>query len=195
MWCATGWCATSSAPTLSTQASDQTRVPATRRTAAAEHRNQLASRVGVSLAVDVSSENVRAPLSRRAIADVVRHTLRSERVRHALVSVTLLSRRAIARINTTHLGRRGPTDVISFGFTRATEADPVIGDIYICPDVARQHAKVRGVGVREEVARLAIHGALHVLGYDHPEGDGRERSSMWKRQERLVQRLAAGIGR
>lgn len=165
------------------------------RTGATERRNHLGPRVLVSLAVDVSSEHVHPPLSRSAIAEVVRQTLRSERVRHALVSVTLLNRRAIARINRTHLGRRGPTDVISFGFTRATDADPVIGDIYICPDVARQHAKVRGVGVREEVARLAIHGALHVLGYDHPEDDGRERSTMWKRQERLVQRVAAGIGR
>ena len=116
-------------------------------------------------------------------------------MRNALVSVTLLNRRAIARINRTHLGRIGSTDVISFGFARATDADPVIGDIYICPDVARQHAKVRGVGVREEIARLAIHGALHVLGYDHPEDDGRERSTMWKRQERLVHRVAAEIGR
>jgi probable rRNA maturation factor len=170
-------------------------VPATRRTVATERRHHLGPRARVSVAIDVSSERIRPPLSRRAIAEVVRQTLRSERVRHALVSVTLLSRPAIARINRTHLGRRGATDVISFGFTRATDADPVIGDIYICPEVARQHAKIRGVGVREEVARLAIHGALHVLGYDHPEDDGRERSTMWKRQERLVHRVTAGIGR
>jgi probable rRNA maturation factor len=169
-------------------------VPAIRHEGASERRDHLGPRGHVSFAIDVSSEHVRPPLSRRAIAEVVRQTLRSERVRNALVSVTLLNRRAIARINRTHLGRIGSTDVISFRFTRATDADPVIGDIYICPDVARQHAKVRGVGVREEIARLAIHGALHVLGYDHPEDDGRERSAMWKRQERLVQRVA-GNGR
>lgn len=168
---------------------------AIRRMGAAERRNRVGTPAHVSLAVDVSSEHVRTPLSRTAIADVVRRTLRGERVRHALVSVTLLNRRAMARMNRTHLGHRGATDVISFGFTRATDADPVIGDIYICTDVARQHAKACGVSVREEIARLAIHGVLHVLGYDHPDGDGRERSTMWRRQEQLVKRVVVGIGR
>jgi rRNA maturation RNase YbeY len=66
----------------------------------------------------------------------------------------------------------------------------VIGDIYIAPDVARENARTAGAPAREELTRLVVHGTLHVLGYDHPEGDGRDRSSMWKRQERLVRRLA-----
>jgi ssRNA-specific RNase YbeY (16S rRNA maturation enzyme) len=39
------------------------------------------------------------------------------------------------------------------------------------------------------MVRLAVHGTLHVLGYDHPEGAGRARSAMWRRQERYVRRL------
>ncbi|HMA25561.1 MAG TPA: rRNA maturation RNase YbeY, partial [Gemmatimonadaceae bacterium] len=82
-------------------------------------------------------------------------------------------------------------DVISFGFTRATTSDPVIGDVYICPDVARENAHARRTPVREEIARLVVHGILHVLGHDHPDGEGRETSEMWRRQERLVRRAAA----
>jgi len=41
------------------------------------------------------------------------------------------------------------------------------------------------VSVREELARLVVHGTLHVLGHDHP-AKGREASAMWKRQERLL---------
>ena len=47
-------------------------------------------------------------------------------------------------------------------------------------------------GVEEELVRLTVHGTLHVLGYDHPEGRGRTRSAMWLRQERYVRRLRGG---
>jgi probable rRNA maturation factor len=45
------------------------------------------------------------------------------------------------------------------------------------------------VPVREEVARLVVHGTLHVLGREHPEDEGRTRSPMWRRQERLLAHL------
>jgi probable rRNA maturation factor len=45
------------------------------------------------------------------------------------------------------------------------------------------------VSVREELTRLIVHGVLHVLGHDHPDGDDRAESPMWRRQERLVQTL------
>ena len=46
--------------------------------------------------------------------------------------------------------------------------------------------------MEQELVRLAVHGTLHVLGYDHPNGAGRTRSAMWRRQERYVRRLANG---
>lgn len=145
----------------------------------------------MSLDVSVSTNGLRIPLSKESIVDASRAVLRSERVPNALVSITLLERAAIARMNKSHLGHTGPTDVISFGFSRATDEDPVVGDIYICPDVARAHARERRVPVREELTRLVVHGTLHILGYDHPELEEREESDMWRRQERVVRRLLA----
>jgi probable rRNA maturation factor len=142
----------------------------------------------MSLDVDVTTDGVRSALGRAAIADVARSALRAERVRHALLSITLVGKRAIARLNEEYLGHRGATDVISFGFRRIADDDPVVGDIYVAPEVARQNARAAGVGVREEIARLVVHGTLHVLGYDHPEDAGREESPMWRRQERIVRR-------
>ena len=142
----------------------------------------------MTLTIDVASDGVRSPVSRERVAAIARSALRSEGVKNALVSITFLDRRGIARLNTQHLGHSGATDVISFGFSRATKHDPVIGDIYICPDVGRDNAKARRAPVREEIARLVVHGVLHVLGHDHPDGDEREASEMWRRQERLVRR-------
>jgi len=143
----------------------------------------------MSLDVDVATNGVRSPLSREAIIDAARATLRAERVRNALVSITLLDRAAIAKMNRRHLGHSGATDVISFAFDRPSPADPVVGDIYIAPEVGRENALARGAPVREELKRLVVHGTLHVLGYDHPAGDARERSPMWTRQERIVRGL------
>lgn len=148
----------------------------------------------MTLTVDVSTDGTRSPLGRERVAEVARAALRSERVKNALVSITFLDRRTMARLNTKHLDHAGATDVISFGFTRATDSDPVIGDVYICPEVGRENAKVRRTPVREEIARLVVHGVLHVLGHDHPVDDGRERSDMWRRQERIVRRVS-GSGR
>lgn len=149
----------------------------------------------MSLDIDVSFEDVRASLGRDAVASIARAALRYERVKSALVSITFVDSSTIARLNRTHLGHEGPTDVISFAFVRATPADPVIGDVYICADVARENARARRGSVREETARLVVHGILHILGYEHPEDERREESDMWRRQERLLRRLVTTSGR
>jgi len=149
----------------------------------------------MSLDVDVATNGERLALSRARIIEIARRVLRGERVRSALVSITMLDRRAMAKLNATHLEHKGPTDVISFGFTRATSRDPVVGDIYICPAVGRMNAATRGEPVRRELTRLVVHGILHILGHDHPESDDREQSPMWRRQERIVARLSSETGR
>jgi probable rRNA maturation factor len=55
--------------------------------------------------------------------------------------------------------------------------------------VAAREAAAHGVTLREELLRLVVHGTLHVLGHDHPEGAGRERSPMWRAQERYLRSL------
>jgi len=89
-------------------------------------------------------------------------------------------------------GRRGLTDVIAYTLPQPDGAR--WGDVYICPAAAVRETK-NGVPIDEELVRLAVHGTLHVLGYDHPEGPGRTRSAMWRRQERYVRRLLSRAGR
>lgn len=92
------------------------------------------------------------------------------------------------RLNRRATGRRGLTDVIAFALPQPDGT--LVGDVYICPLAARSNNGQRGTwNVNEELIRLAVHGTLHVLGYDHPDGAGRTRSSMWRRQERYVRRL------
>jgi probable rRNA maturation factor len=136
--------------------------------------------------IHVAVDGLTTPLSRSRAQRVVETVLRAEGVTRALISIAFLANRDIAAMNREHLGVSGATDVISFGFSRRSKSDPVVGDVYIAPGVAKENAAASGVSLREELVRLLVHGTLHVLGYDHPEGRGRERSVMWKRQERLV---------
>jgi len=143
----------------------------------------------VNTVVDVAVESGRLAISRSLAANAVRAVLRSARVRRAVVSVTFVNDRTIARLNRRHLGRRGATDVIAFGFAQAGTDGAVMGDVYIGVDAARRSARTRAIPVREELVRLVVHGTLHVLGFDHPEDESRVTSDMWRRQERLVKRV------
>jgi len=141
--------------------------------------------------VEVASEGVRVPVARARVQAAAERVLRDARVRDAQISVTFLDDRRMAALNRKHLGHRGATDVISFGFAPAAKDGPLVGDVYISPGEARRNAKAHGAGVREELLRLVVHGTLHVLGHDHPDGDSRYASPMWRRQERLLRPLLA----
>lgn len=100
------------------------------------------------------------------------------------VSLALLPEEEIVEMNRRWFGREGPTDVISFELGD----EELMADLYVAPEVARRRAAEASVPLREELARLAVHGTLHALGHDHPEGDDRWDSAMYGLQERLVAR-------
>ncbi|HSJ25167.1 MAG TPA: rRNA maturation RNase YbeY [Longimicrobiales bacterium] len=124
---------------------------------------------------------------RRLLRRAVRWALRHESVDAGEVSVTLLDNAEIADMNASFLQHEGPTDVISFALYE--EEEDVVGDVYVGFDVARRQALAAGIPLEEELVRLTVHGTLHVLGYDHPEGEDRLDSEMWDVQEQVVARV------
>lgn len=129
----------------------------------------------------------RLPLPAGTVRRVVAAVLAGER-RRASISITFLGRDAMRRLNADYKGHDAPTDVLTFALR--DPAGAAVGDVYVCPWVARREARAREVPVREEIVRLIVHGTLHALGRDHPEGPGRTHSAMWRRQERYVEALA-----
>lgn len=136
--------------------------------------------------IDVDTGRGRSGLAGTRVRDLAGFVLRREKVADAMLSIAFVSRRAIAALNQRHLGHAGATDVITFALDRPSPATPLVGDIYIAPDVVRRQATRYGVPAREELARVVVHGVLHAVGHDHPDGEARERSRMWKRQERWL---------
>lgn len=119
----------------------------------------------------------------RLVREAVLHALAEEGVQSAEVSVTMLADDGIRAMNRDYLATDRTTDVIAFSLGDDTG---VIGDVYVGLEQAARQAGELGVDLDEELVRLAIHGTLHVLGHDHPEGPERDGSPMYRLQERLV---------
>ena len=142
------------------------------------------------LIVEVSvAPGVVAPVEPGRVEAAVHHVLRAEGVDEAEISVALLDDTAIATMNQEYLEHEGPTDVITFAMHEGDE--PPLGDIYVGVEQAIRQAADFGATPAEEVLRLAVHGTLHVLGYEHPEGAERTGSEMFVRQEELLRSFLA----
>lgn len=124
-----------------------------------------------------------------SVEQALHAVLEAEGVREGVLSVAYIGDAEISEMNQRFLGHQGPTDVISFALHDPGEIPH--GDIYVGADQATRQAAELGVPVAEELLRLAIHGTLHVLGYDHPDDPERTASPMFVRQEALLAQLLA----
>ena len=136
----------------------------------------------------VNAESTSEDVPTQLIERGVRATLACEGEDAAEVSVTLLDDEEIRTMNVTYLNRDRPTDVIAFSLGARGE---VLGDVYLGFEQAARQAEELGESFETELLRLAIHGTLHVLGHDHPEGSQRLQSPMFALQERLVAEVLA----
>ncbi len=109
--------------------------------------------------------------------------------RRGELTLTFVDRDEIAALNLEHMGKTGPTDVLSFPLdvadAAASDDVPVLlGDVVICPAVAQEQAPDHAGTLDDELALLVVHGVLHVLGHDH--GEAAETARMRQRELDLL---------
>lgn len=120
--------------------------------------------------VFVANEQSDVSVDERRLISLMRLAATEEGVDpRAEVTVLLVEKPAMASLKEKWLGEPGATDVLAFPMDEQVPDDEpyVLGDIVICPDVAREQATAAGDKVTEEVDLLLVHGFLHLLGYDH----------------------------
>jgi probable rRNA maturation factor len=119
-----------------------------------------------------------------AVGEATHASLGAEQVE---VELTLCGDEEMTHLNFDHMGERGPTDVLAFplhewsvdgGHSHLAAEETVsppggllLGDIVIDVDQAVRQAADGGWSPAQEIALLAIHGALHLVGHDHAEAD------------------------
>ncbi len=131
------------------------------------------------------------------LARAIAATLRAEGHPDGEVTLVITDDAAVAELNRQHRGVEGPTDVLSFGaqedtpgFVTAPEMAAYLGDILIALPFTRRQAADLGRLLRDELRLLAVHGTLHLLGYDHAEPA--EEAAMWAKQDAILAGLDAG---
>jgi probable rRNA maturation factor len=154
------------------------------------------------VSIDIANESgVR--VDELALAAIARYVLDELRI-HPLaeLSVLVVDEKAMAELHERWMSEPGPTDVLAFpmdelrpphlggvnaGRAGAEEPGPdpgLLGDVVLCPQVAAVQARDAGHSAQDELELLAVHGILHLLGYDHAEPD--ERTEMFGLQDRLL---------
>ena len=106
---------------------------------------------------------------------------------HSEISLVIVSKPEMTRLNRRHTGRKGDTDVLAFDL--AGGEDRVVGEIIVNASRAKEQARLRKADACHELALYVVHGALHLQGYDdHSPADRRR---MYRREEATLKR--AGV--
>lgn len=112
--------------------------------------------------------------------------------KRAELEISLVDEAEMTRLHEEWMDEAGPTDVLSFPMdelrpnelSENDEVPVVLGDVVICPDVARKQGDTAGHGMEQELRILLVHGILHLLGFDHLEPE--EEAEMFALQGKIV---------
>lgn len=116
---------------------------------------------------------------------------------HTLI-VQFVGKRRIQALHEQFFGDPTPTDCISFPLTHPATQDPahtnlgsappsILGEVFVCPEVAAEYAHAHAVTVRSELLRYLVHGFLHLIGFDDTEPA--KKRVMRREEERWVAML------
>ena len=120
--------------------------------------------------------------------NVLDATLKHEKVENAIFSIIFVEDEEIHNINREYRKIDRVTDVISFAFEDYEDIEyndiRMLGDIYICIPQMKRQAVEYGHSEKRELSFLAVHGLLHLLGYDHMEPE--DEKVMFSLQELIL---------
>lgn len=123
------------------------------------------------------------------LKDMLSDFCKREDLGNVIFNIIIIDNPTIHKINKEYRDKDAPTDVISFALEDdKTVIEPdrvrILGDIYISIDKVHEQALEYGHSFKRELSFLAVHGLLHLLGYDHMEKSDEE--VMFKKQEEVL---------
>jgi probable rRNA maturation factor len=104
--------------------------------------------------------------------------------RRSALAVALADDETVRRLNTEHRGRNKPTNVLSY----PSDERGFLGDIVLARQTVWREARAQGKRPADHVSHLVVHGTLHLLGYDHENGEA-DAERMEGLERRILKRL------
>lgn len=124
------------------------------------------------------------------INNVLVHGLKKLNINEVEFNVIIVDNDYIHKLNKEYRGIDRETDVITFALEDDETFNPeerVLGDVYISIDKAISQSQEYGHSLKREICFLAVHGLLHLLGYDHMEKE--EEEIMFRLQEEILDEM------
>ncbi|MGH2751047.1 MAG: rRNA maturation RNase YbeY [Actinomycetota bacterium] len=116
------------------------------------------------------------PVDEARLSALARHVLSSENVDdEAELSILVVDGEHMRKLNARFANNDYATDVLAFPMLEGDEDSPMVGDVVLCPDVAKSNADKMDHSFERELELLLVHGTLHLLGYDHKVDSERDR--------------------
>jgi probable rRNA maturation factor len=144
----------------------------------------------VSRTLVVRNRQRARPLNTKFLREIVRALLVEELSQNDFeIGISIIGEEAMTRMNEGFLRHKGSTDVITFDYADANRPKFVTGEIFVCLDEALLQARRFRVSWQNELVRYAVHGILHLFGYDDKSAAARRK--MKREENRLMRRLAA----
>jgi probable rRNA maturation factor len=125
--------------------------------------------------VIIFNEQSILPLDVDSIREVAREVVAFEKQRADEVSVHLVDAEAISQVHCDFFDDPSPTDCISFPIDPPGEPHRVLGEVFVCPEVAIGYATENGLDALSETQLYLVHGLLHLMGYDDISDEDREK--------------------
>ena len=143
----------------------------------------------ISLDVSVVNHCRSLRIDRKLLTKAVKFTAAQQGVTAGKVELAIFDDKSMTRLHKEYLGRSKVTDVICFDMAQA-EASDIRVNLALGGQVARSQARLNKTSINKELALYAMHGLLHVLGYnDAKPADARR---MHRREDQLLQQLGLG---
>ncbi len=141
--------------------------------------------------IDIQYKSAVLEEAREPLETAIGATLLHEGISNASLTLLLTDDKHMRQLNQGFRGLNKTTDVLSFPsgdpVVGATNEFPYLGDIAISKPTASRQAAVSGHPLVAELQLLAVHGVLHLLGYDHLLPD--EKQQMWSAQFEILDSL------
>ncbi|MBL7085203.1 MAG: rRNA maturation RNase YbeY [Candidatus Omnitrophica bacterium] len=167
------------------------------------------------LKIRIKDNQKRITINKKAIAHLAKQILKIKGIKDAELSILFVGKKRICKLNKEFRKINKPTDVLAFsmregkasylhpalpktpckaidmlgyGIKRKSGVNPeILGDVVICPEIARKFAKIYRSTTKKEISLYLTHGILHLLGYD--DMNAKSRSQMRAQEQEILNRL------